>query len=284
MLITKVSFSGHDKFDCKVDWITKGLQAYEQNNKIFLQTNIRNSIKQLGLGINMIKSLSHWMSVLGLINNDSLSLLGQIILDKDPYLENLDTFWILHWNLVKNIKRNTLYNLFFNKYYPYKFSKKDILNYVISWMDKNNVSLSHNTLNSDIDVFLKMYAKSNKDNTDMNLLSDLNIITRLTNSEYSLNINSTAKISDEVFLYILCDCFDMKNSSNTKSISMDDIQKGVLSIQKSLCMSENMLYSKIYKLQELTDNRLSYSEASGIKQIYINSSIDSSELFSKIYK
>lgn len=279
----KTSFSGHDKFDCKIDWITKGIKAYNDNPNIFLQSNLETSIEILGLGINMIKSLNHWMKVLGILENGILTDLGQNILNNDIYLENSDTLWILHWNLVKNIHTTTLCNLFFNKMYPNKFSKSDIENYMNLWMDDNNIKLSPVTLSSDIDVLIRLY-DNNRSSNSMSLLSDLNIITKLSNNMYSLNINSTIKISDEVFLYILCDYIDIKYSNDAKSISVDDIQRGVLSLQKSLCMSESALYSKIHKLSKITDNTFSYSETAGMKQIYITNIIDKSNILDKIYK
>ena len=105
----KTSFSGHDKFDCKIDWVVQGLSAFYENNTIFMHSNIEKSISNLGLGINMIKSLSHWMKALGLIKNNDLTKLGEIILDKDPYLENDNTLWLLHWNLTKRQENTTLY-------------------------------------------------------------------------------------------------------------------------------------------------------------------------------
>ncbi len=171
----KTSFSGHDKFDCKIDWITKGIKEYKKDNTIFSSNKIENSIAKLGLGINMIKSLSHWFKVLGLIDNDKLSILGELILEKDPYLENNDVLWIFHWNLVKNKEKTTLYYLFFNYIYEYRFSKEDIFKNIINWLEKNQINLSTSTLNSDIDVFLKMYSNYDNEEINLSLLSDLNI-------------------------------------------------------------------------------------------------------------
>lgn len=280
----KTSFSGHDKFECKIDWVTKGLRAYKEDNKIFLQSNIEHSIQKLGLGINMIKSLSHWMKVLGLVNKDALTQLGETILENDPYLESSDTLWLLHWNLVKDREKSTLTHLFFNHYYPNKFSKEDIVKRVTRWLEEQSIMLSPTTLNSDVDVFLKMYKSNDSSEVGMSLLSDLHIMTKLSSEGYSLNINATAEISDEVFIYILYDYIEMRHGNGVESVSIDDIQKGKLSLQKSLCISENELYGKIHRLKELTDNRMFYSEASGIRQIYINGSLDRVELLRQIYQ
>jgi len=277
----KTSFSGHDKFDCKIDWITKGLEAYKEDNTILLQSNFeKKTIEKLGLGSNMLKSLHHWMKVFALIDGEKLTILGETILEKDPYLENSDTLWILHWNLVKNQEKASIYNLFFNRIYPNKFSKDEIFDYITNWLNYNEINLSPTTLKSDIDVFIRMYNSSN----GISLLSELNIITKLSQNNYSLNINSVTPISDELFLYILCDYIQIQYNSNISSISIDDIQRGKLSIQKSLCMSEHYLYSKIDKLSILTNNKFSYSETAGIRQIYISEHIDKLEILNKIYK
>lgn len=279
----KVSFSGHEKFDCKIDWITKGLIAFQNNQQIFNQANVEETIEALGLGVNMIKSLNHWMHVLGLVNKNELTTFAQIILEKDPYLENSDTLWLLHWNIVKNQDRATLYNLFFNIIYPHKFTKEDILRQVASWLKNEDIKLSETTLKSDIDVFIRMYKSNNIQDINLNLFSDLKLITEQSSGIYALNINTATDISDDTFIYILMDYIDTLNSTVSESISMDDIQRGKLSLQKSLCTSESILYNKVHRLEQLTDGKLAYSEASGIRQIYIDGSLNKTDLLYRIY-
>jgi len=266
----KVSFSGHDKFDCKLDWIVKGLVAFNKNKNIFQASELENSITFLGLGVNMIKSLNHWMTILGLIKDKELTYLGKIILKHDPYLENSDILWILHWNLVKNKEKATIYHRFFNKLYLFKFTKDELINNIEEWLNENDIKMSISTIKSDIDVFLRMYNNS-KENS-LGLFKDLNILS-IEKNIYSLNINSTIEISDNIFLYILYDyILNFKKGNN--SISIDDIQKGEISIQKSLCMNENTFFIKINNLAKMTKEKLTYSEASGIRQIYIHEKLN----------
>lgn len=280
----KTSFSGHEKFECKIDWIAKGLNAFSDNNQIFNLTNVEEGIEMLGLGINMIKSLKHWMQVSGLIEQSDLTELGHTILEKDPYLENSDTLWLLHWNIVKNQERATLYNLFFNIIYPHKFTKEQILNQTTSWLRNNAINLSQTTIKSDIDVFIRMYKSNDSQDISLNLFSELKLITEQAPGIYALNINAATDISDYVFIYILMDYIDVLNNSIPESISMDDIQRGRLSLQKSLCLGESTLYNKIHQLEQITEGKLAYSEASGIRQIYINSSLNKTDLLHRIYQ
>lgn len=276
----KVSFSGHDKFDCKIDWIVKGLEAFHENHNIFEPSELENSITRLGLGVNMIKSLKHWMKNLELIDEKSLTYFGKTILEYDPYIENIDVLWILHWNLVKNKEKSTLYHRFFNKLYLFRFSKEELLNDIDEWLRENDINLSLNTIKSDIDVFLKMYNNS-KENS-FGLFKDLNILSD-NKGIYSLNTNSTAMINDQVFLYILIDYLNTFKYENS-SVSIDDLQKGEISIQKSLCMNENSFFIKINNLGKMTNGKLSYSEASGIRQIYIHEKLDSKKILDEVLK
>ena len=67
--MSKYIFSGHDKFDCKIDWISKVL--INNNIDIPLKADEK-TITQLGLGINMIKSLNYWLKSLGIYKASSL--------------------------------------------------------------------------------------------------------------------------------------------------------------------------------------------------------------------
>ena len=128
-----------------------------------------------------------------------------------------------------------------------------------------------------------MYSNSQEDDINMSLFADLNIVTK-SNDNYILNINSTSNISDNVFIYILNDYIEMFKLKENDSLSINDIQRGELSIQKSLCMSENKLFSRINRLSELTEGKLAYSEAAGMRQIYIKEKLNSDELLRNIFK
>jgi len=118
----------------------------------------------------------------------------------------------------------------------------------------------------------------------MNLFSELKLITEQAPGIYALNINTATDISDNAFIYILKDYIDIHNNASSESISMDDIQRGKLSLQKSLCLGESTLYNKIHRIGQLTDGKLSYSEASGIRQIYMSNSLNKTDLLHRIYQ
>lgn len=85
-------------------------------------------------------------------------------------------------------------------------------------------------------------------------------------------------------MYVLNEYINIFKLKENDSLSINDIQRGELSIQKIFCMSENKLFSKINQIHNLTNGKLSYSETSGIRQIYIKEVLDNYTLLKNILK
>ena len=123
----KLQFSGHESFICKHFWLKKGYEYICQNEDFAKET----AVIGLGVGKNMVSSISYWMKSFGLIdstNNKPTELADKIfneVSGYDPYIENLATVWLLHYNLIKTNKAS-VYNLFFNDF------RKEIICFLLS--------------------------------------------------------------------------------------------------------------------------------------------------------
>src|SRR6185436_1196571 len=109
----KLQFSGHDSFICKHFWPKKGFDFISHKGNF----NDESAVIDLGVGKNMVTSISYWLKSLGLIdtNQQPTDLAGFLFHNKrgvDPYIENLASVWLLHYSLIKTNKAS-LYNLFF---------------------------------------------------------------------------------------------------------------------------------------------------------------------------
>jgi len=252
----KYIFSGHDKFDCKVEWLSKALRY----NKPLVVND--ETIMHLGLGSNMIKSLNHWNKIF------EIESFKELLKEKDPFFENLETLWILHFNLVKNA---TLYYLFFNKMNFYKFNKDDIFNYIINFIKENNLKISENTIKNDIDVFFRIYS---------DLFKELNLIKKYENF-YKLNIKTKNEINDKLFLYFLADFIKIIGAKN--SISLFTLQNANFSLQKSLVMSESALIDKLYRLEKISNGIFVYNESATLREVYILKNFNKKEFLEDVY-
>lgn len=252
----KVSFSGHDKFDCKIDWIIRGIESLNEDTDLFASKNIEKAIEKLGLGINMVKSLKYWLQIFDLISDGKLTKFGKTILEYDKYLETTDVYWLLHWNLIRDPERATLYYLFFTQIYLSRFTSDDLVHQIVSWCAEHQKSITSNTIKNDVDVFGRVYTT---------LLQDLDLIQKRKNI-YTMNFNRRSNISNQAFAYILLDYIKVYHPG-VLFISLEELQVGNQSLQKMLCMNENDFMDRIYLLPELTNHVVSYSENAGFRQL-----------------
>lgn len=272
----KTSFSGHEKFECKTSWLPL---AYR--NIDVIRGDIEHAMALTGIGSNKVKSLRQWIHKFSLLEDSAFSEETKIIFSEDPYLEKLDSLWILHTYLTQNFERATLYYLFFNQFFLTSFTRESLLHKVEKWCDDKEINMSSNTLDSDVTVLTKMYLKNDdKEQFSASIFHDLNILHRVDN-DYVVNVKNPAMITDEAFLYIFL-YFIRDHQGDT--ISVKDLQFGQNSLQHTLCLTEEKFLEKLERLSGLTSNQIAYQEAAGIKQIYINQMPSSYETLSKVYE
>lgn len=271
----KTSFSGHEKFDCKSSWLPL---AYQDIDAVY--NDIESAIAITGLGSNKVKSLKQWISKFTLKDDDTFSEQAEVIFSNDPYLERIESLWILHTYITQNFEKATLYYLFFNEFFITTFTKESLLDRVKKWCKDNNINISNNTLDSDVMVLIKMYLKNDtKSEFSSSLFSDLNLLHKVDN-EYVFNVKNPAELTDSTFLYIF---FYFIRNNKEKTISVKDLQYGKMSLQYTLGLTEEKLLEKLEKLSYLSNGDIIYQEAAGIKQIYINNIQDLNEVLKRIY-
>ena len=252
----KYIFSGHEKFECKSDWISRFLLENKKDNDI-LNRDIEFIIEKLGLGKNMINSLNFWLKMLNIYDKE-LTFLGKTILEKDVFLESKNTIWLLHYYLSKT---NTIYNLFFNKLYFLRFKKEELFLEIAKLY-----KVSENSLKNDIDVFIRLY--------NQGIFSELNLFKI---GEF-VSLNLGQNIDDEVFLYALIDVFENKKSD---TLSVYELEKGEISLLQIFLLDENSFFNKINKIEMISDNKIEYRESAGFRTLFLKENIDKNEILRK---
>lgn len=276
MTLKKTSFSGHEKFECKASWLPL---AYRNVNIVC--GDIEAAMALAGIGSNKVKSLRQWIHKFNLFNKRDFTEDAHLIFSKDPYLEKLDSLWILHTYLTQNREKATLYYLFFNHFFLSTFTKESLFYKVQEWCEQYKIKISDNTLKNDIAVFIRMYLKNDDKNEFLaSIFHDLNILQKV-DETFTVNIKNPAILSDEAFLYIFL-YFIREQEDNI--ISLKDLQYGQNSLQQTLCLTEEKFLEKIERLNILTNNQISYQEASGIKQIYISNRPSMQEALVQVYE
>jgi hypothetical protein len=113
--MSDLRFSGHESFACRYAWLPKAYRAISEDPVAFADDE--RAMVQMGVGKNMVRSIRFWIEAMGVATGGrgksfEVSALGHAILGEngfDPYLEDLRTLWLLHWNLSSR-KENAVFS------------------------------------------------------------------------------------------------------------------------------------------------------------------------------
>lgn len=279
--MSRYSFSGHESFQCKSLWLKKGYD-FLLNGNSFSEPD---SVAILGVGKNMVASIRFWLRAFGLTKSDFLEPISTYIFDtengKDPFAEDINTIWLLHFLLVVSDVAS-IYNLLFVEYQREKkeFTKSELQSFIkrkCSVPEQKNV-YNENTVRKDIGVLLKNYVAP----SDLKTIEDfsalmigLGFIINKGNDTYCFKVSNPEDIAPEIILFAL-----IRMRGTDKTISFDVLQK--LSLIFGLPMAS--LIDIIRSLENIFPGSLVFSDNSGIKNVQFIGEIDEFEALNHYYE
>lgn len=268
----KYTFSGHESFQCKDLWLKKGYD-YIKSQKSF---NDNTAVVDLGVGKNMVSSIRYWIKSFGLIDdNSNLTDFSIKLFDDldgyDPYMEDVQTLWILHYKLV-TLEIATIYNLTFLEFHrEYKeFTREQLQKFIKRKCSEVEIQYPYNenTVKTDIGVLLKNYVKPDGSSVIIDdfssLMIDLELLEKKSFDIYSFSYQTADKISPDIALFIILDYF--QDSKVIDFISLAELFF-------TLCIMPDDLIDIIRKI-ESKYSPIVYSDDAGIRQIQILERID----------
>lgn len=199
-----MTFGTHATFYLREGWTYKILEAVKEDQYVFSDPD---APVILGVGKNMVNALRFWGSASGLITYHKISNkygaelteFGELVYKNDIYLENIETIWLMHLNLVSKIKDSTSWYWLFNEY-PYddlSLDYEDFPNLIQPWIEENYKSaginkpkVSPNTLKRDIKCLTQTYLKNSTKNPEDNLNSPFSELNLFLNGRSQLTFNS----------------------------------------------------------------------------------------------
>ena len=267
----KLTFSGHESFQCRHLWLKKGYD-FVNKKKSF---NNEDAVVELGVGKNMVSSIRFWMKSFNLLTNtDELTDFAHKLLSDDgydPYMEDEGTLWLLHYQLVKKGFAST-YSVVFNELRRERieFTKDNFISHIKRKSEtEKSYQFNQKTLHEDFSVFSKMYLRSglqskDKDDGFSGLLTELDLVKYYSkgNEEVFIIENSErAEIPDEIILFAILDDenFDL-------SISLNMIEHGENSVGTIFAINKPGLQTKIENLTTKFPNMV-FNDQAGIKEL-----------------
>jgi len=243
--------------------------------------------------------MKHWALSTGIILEGekgkpiiSVSDLGQFLFGKDgrdPYMENPNTLWLLHWILTRNPKKTLNYYIF-NLYNKPSFSKESLKNAVNTLLleHPNWRESSKTTIGRDIDCLIGSYSNktinkklSHEDSIECPF-AELSLIVRQNQTDFRITRTRRNTLDDAVFVYALIDFWAKYSSAQT--ITFETILHSEGSPGKVFCLSEDDLSERIIQLEETTKGALVWSQSAGLRQVIAKKSIQEITAFDFIKK
>lgn len=289
----RISFSGHETFVCRQFWLKKGYDYINDNDrKSFTKED---AVVELGVGKNMVTAIRFWLKGFNILEKESElpTEFGRYLLgEKDPFLEDPASLWLLHYSIIKN-ERVYIFNSFFNEFLKERneFTREQLLSFLKRKTEENEMNLfSEKTYLSDLNVFLRTYIRSTDGKSDLedetsNLLIDLNLITPfqkrdLENKQvewYRAFREERIELPIHVLLFSILDTY------SDQSISFYELLEGYNSPGVIFSLTEKALEDKLKELSENWPERFSYSNTAGNRIFQVKDQLNKWSILDEYY-
>lgn len=264
----KVKLKGHESFSIREGWLTKGIFEIKENPKVFSE---KNQTDIFGIGTNMVKSLKYWLLVSSLIeeqkNGYVLSELGQLIMEYDPYMEDIFCLYLIHSQIAQNTERALIWNIFFNKCHMKSFSKKELQERIEYILESENLEYNAKILGDEISALLKTYVSEQKDDTPENNftcpLVELKLLKKIDKDTYKKEKSSISNLDSYIVYWLI-----LNQVKERESINIEELLKEDNSVSNLLNLDKILLNEYLDILKRL--GLITLNRTAGLNMVYIN--------------
>ncbi len=181
-------FGGHQTFALRIAWLPKAAAAIERGEDPL--SNPLEGVISLGLGKNMVEALRCWIDAYGVATKTSgvwsLTPFGRAMFGRhgyDPYLEDQQTLWLLHWNIA-TLRRSPFFawELLVNRWNEPVFSASSVLRAFMEQAENSQRPLSPVSAKQHFDVWLHTYLPGRTGKTEETLDSPLSSLRLMRNA------------------------------------------------------------------------------------------------------
>ncbi len=271
-------------------WIEKGYR-FVKDGRIFTS---QDAIVELGVGKNMVESIRYWVELIGVIESGAPSEFGTKLLDEktgwDPYLEDNNSYWLLHWKLNTNPEFVHSGMILYSHLRKPEFNKRDVEDAAIRLLDIHGKKRpADSILAKDIDCYLRMYAgtrvpaRKQKDEQIGSPFQELSLIQSVNDSDlYSFNIGSKSNLAPEIIGYAL---WDYMNRQKKIAITINEALYREYSPGQLFMLDENSIVEAVEQLSNEPQwaEFFGFSEAAGVALIHCNL-VDGNDILNHYYK
>jgi len=246
----------------------------------------------------MVRAMRFWVEAADLaVTTEGSSLnatpLGEAFFGQDgldPYLEDIQTLWLLHWNISTQIESPLFaWEFLLNRWQEHEIAEGPVLKAFAQESERlAQKKLSPVTLHQHFDVFLHTYLPTRgkkgelaDDNLDCPL-TELELLTVVGDRDvggkhrepvYAFRKEEKPSISPELFTWALMD-FWRKRWPEEKTLSAQLIAHGVGSPGQIFKLPEQDVMSRLGDLAATTRDALTFQDSTALPQVIRNREVD----------
>ena len=230
-------YSGHESFVCRYGWLPKVYRAVESEPGLLRDEE--RAIQILGIGRNMVKSLSFWSEATGVLRTaegggHEPGEIGRLLFGGDAawdnYLESLESLWLIHWYL--SVKGNAAaWREVFAESKLVRFEKRQLVEALTRRGEGSARTLAQSTLEQHASIFIQSYFQEERglDDTSWSPLQDLRLV-RMSKSDdgravYDTSVRAPVGLSCRVFGVAVVDY--VQSTPGGKSADLQHLLRGV---------------------------------------------------------
>ena len=270
--IDKFHLKANVSFCIREGWLTKGLLNVKEDGALFC--NEEAAIRKLGIGSAMVKSLRNWMQISGLTveqksgkRTQSLTEVGDLIFERDRYLEDPFSLCYIHYNVVTDKEMATVWYLLFNHFDMTRFTKAEMYEDLISqFKQMTDKEFSSKSFEDDCSTALKTYTSddakqlSPEDNMQCPL-ANLSLFTKTAKGYYEKTIPSADMLPASAIHYVI-----MENMNGQDGISIERLLSEPCNVGRVFHLTPYRLNVYLDELQ--STGALDIQRTAGLNMIY----------------
>jgi Protein of unknown function (DUF4007) len=293
----KYRFSGHESFSCRYAWLPKAAQAIDYDNTILTPAREDDAMVALGVGKNMVRSIRFWATAADIISateiGHNLTQFGKEIFlgcePRDPYLEDIQTLWLLHWKISTN-QRSLIFawDYLMNEYHEPELYASAVVKAFEKYLPRiTDKKMSLGSLEQLYNVFLHTYfpargrkGEISEDNLDCPLV-ELELL-RMAGSaqsiihpghweaKYIFRWEEKPEVSSALFAYCLNDFWNNHfafEKTGEHSLSFQSIVVGHGSPGQIFKIPEWNIRSRLLNIEKQTQGYFVFEESAAIPRV-----------------
>ncbi len=273
----KPKFSGHETFPLRYGWLKKAFDAVstaDGGKPVFLTDD---AIARFGVGKNMVASMRHWATAMGVVAEDGCSTtpLGELLFAAeglDPYMENPATIWLAHWHLCGD-SRNTTWFWAFSHYPEITFEREGLAKRIgrlasdLGWR-----RAAASTVKNDIACLVRSYASESPTGNPVHEdslespLAELGLVRADgEGSGFRFVRGRKPTLGAGVFLFALSKFWARSGGAQTLSFEALSHEPG--SPGRVFLLDETELSDRLSSIEEDSGGAYRWSETAGLRQL-----------------